>query len=55
MKYYDIREKLPQLRDISIIIGGRGIGKTYDCMVTNNEFADSKKSEDDDRNDRRRR
>lgn len=28
---------------------------TNDCMVTNIEFADSKKSEDDDRNDRRRR
>lgn len=28
---------------------------TNDCMVSNIEFADSKKSEDDDRNDRRRR
>ena len=32
MKYYDIREKLPQLRAISIIIGGRGIGKTYSAL-----------------------
>ena len=28
---------------------------TNDCMVSNIEFADSKKSEDEDRNDRRRR
>ena len=30
--YYDIREKLQKLRAINIIIGGRGIGKTYSAL-----------------------
>lgn len=30
--YYDIRSKLHRLRAINIIIGGRGIGKTYSAL-----------------------
>ena len=32
MKFYDIRDYLGDLRGISIIIGGRGIGKTYSAL-----------------------
>lgn len=32
MKFFDIREYLNDLRPISIIIGGRGIGKTYSAL-----------------------
>lgn len=31
-KYYDISERGAYLRPVSIIIGGRGIGKTYSCL-----------------------
>lgn len=40
MKFFDIREYLNDLKPISIIIGGRGIGKTYSAlsfMIENNE------------------
>lgn len=32
MKFFDIREFLSDLKPISIIIGGRGIGKTYSAL-----------------------
>lgn len=32
MKWYNIREKLKKLRALNIIIGGRGIGKTYSTL-----------------------
>lgn len=32
MNWYDIRERSNQLRPISIVIGGRGIGKTYSAL-----------------------
>lgn len=32
MKFFDIRDYLNDLRPISIIIGGRGIGKTYSAL-----------------------
>lgn len=32
MKFYDIRDYLSDLRGISIVIGGRGIGKTYSAL-----------------------
>ena len=32
MKWYDIRERREKLRAINIIIGGRGIGKTYSAL-----------------------
>lgn len=32
MKFFDIREYLNDLKPISIIIGGRGIGKTYSAL-----------------------
>lgn len=40
MKYYEIRERADKLRALSIIIGGRGIGKTYstiDYLVSTGE------------------
>ena len=30
--YYDIRSRLKKLKAINIIIGGRGIGKTYSAL-----------------------
>lgn len=32
MEYYDIRTRIKKLRAINIIIGGRGIGKTYSAL-----------------------
>lgn len=32
MKYYDIRARREKLRAVNIIIGGRGIGKTYSAL-----------------------
>lgn len=32
MKYYDIRSRAEKLRPVSIVIGGRGIGKTYSAL-----------------------
>ena len=32
MKYYDIRSRAGKLRPVSIMIGGRGIGKTYSAL-----------------------
>lgn len=32
MEYYDIRKRADKLRAINIIIGGRGIGKTYSAL-----------------------
>lgn len=33
IKWYDIREKVDKLKPINIIIGGRGIGKTYSTLL----------------------
>ena len=32
MEYYDVRTRAARLRPISIVIGGRGIGKTYSAL-----------------------
>lgn len=32
MEWYDIRNKVGRLRPVSIVIGGRGIGKTYSAL-----------------------
>lgn len=40
MKFFEVKDYLPDLRPISIIIGGRGIGKTYSTLnylIENNQ------------------
>ena len=32
MEYYDVRTRAARLRPVSIVIGGRGIGKTYSAL-----------------------
>ena len=32
MEWYDIRKRSEKLRPVSIVIGGRGIGKTYSAL-----------------------